>query len=92
MDTLTIRVPQLIPGSEVVVPVSVITTVGSLPSTTETVIYTSKTTEGTITLNHAADPNGLWGDAINQALLTSRPGNTIVVNPDGIPISSVSYA
>tara|TARA_R100000988_G_C3980796_1_gene156830 strand:- start:860 stop:1135 length:276 start_codon:yes stop_codon:yes gene_type:complete len=91
MNTLTIRVPQLIPGDEVVVDTSVITLIGQTSNTT-TVIYTSKTTEGTITLNHDSDPNGLWGDAINQALLTSNSGNAIVVNPSGLSITSVAYA
>lgn len=91
MNTLTIRVPQLIPGDEVVVDTSVITLIGQTTNN-QTTIYTSKTTEGTITLNHNPDPDGLWGDAINQALLTSNSGNAIVVNPPGIPITSVSYA
>jgi hypothetical protein len=91
MNTLTIRVPFFGAGEDVVVDTSVITLIGQT-SNTATVIYTSKTTEGTITLNHNSDPDGLWGDAINQALLTSNSGNAIVINPSELQITSVAYA
>ena len=91
MDTLTIRVPQLVPGNEVVVDTSVITLVGAKTDTTS-VIYTSKITEGTITFNHNSSPDGLLAIAINEVLLNSMSGNAIVTIPSGITITSVTYA
>lgn len=90
MDTLTIRTPGLTP-SEQVIDISVITLVQQT-SATDTVIYTSETTEGSVSLETSSDPDGKVGDAINNTLLNANSGNAVLVMPTGISIAGVSYA
>jgi|TARA_R100000081_G_C4765855_1_gene142695 hypothetical protein len=90
MNTLTIPTPGLSAGNEVVLDRDVITYVKQ-SSETKTVIYTSKTTEGQVSITHASDPNGSMGNAINHALLVANSGNAMVVNP-AISITNVTYA
>ena len=90
MDTLTIRTPGLTP-SEQVIDISVITLVQQT-SATDTVIYTSETTEGSVSLETSSDPDGKVGDAINNTLLNANSGNAVLVMPTGISIAGVTYA
>ena len=90
MDTLTIRTPGLTP-SEQVIDISVITLVQQT-SATNTVIYTSETTEGSVILETSSDPDGKVGDAINNTLLNANSGNAVLVMPTGISITGVTYS
>ena len=90
MDTLTIRTPGLTP-SEQVIDISVITLVQQT-SATDTVIYTSETTEGSVILETSSDPDGKVGDAINNTLLNANSGNAVLVMPTGISITGVTYS
>ena len=90
MDTLTIRTPGLTP-SEQVIDISGITLVQQT-SATNTVIYTSETTEGSVILETSSDPDGKVGDAINNTLLNANSGNAVLVMPTGISITGVTYS
>jgi hypothetical protein len=90
MDTLTIRTPGLTPDEQVI-DIGVITLVQQT-SGTNTVIYTSETTEGSVILETSSDPDGKVGDAINNTLLNANSGNAVLVMPTGISITGVTYA
>ena len=90
MDTLTIRTPGLTPDKQVI-DISVITLVQQT-SATNTVIYTSETTEGSVILETSSDPDGKVGDAINNTLLNANSGKAVLVMPTGISITGVTYS
>ena len=90
MDTLTIRTPGLTPDKQFI-DISVITLVQQT-SATNTVIYTSETTEGSVILETSSDPDGKVGDAINNTLLNANSGNAVLVMPTGISITGVTYS
>ena len=87
---MCIRDRGLTPDKQVI-DISVITLVQQT-SATDTVIYTSETTEGSVSLETSSDPDGKVGDAINNTLLNANSGNAVLVMPTGISIAGVTYA
>jgi hypothetical protein len=94
MNTLTIPTPSLSSSTatgEVVLDVPEITFIKQ-ENTTTTVIYTNSITKGTVTLTHGSAASGSVGNAVNNALLKSNGGNSVVAMPSGISITNVAYA
>jgi hypothetical protein len=93
MNTLTLPFPAAtanVADKEVIIDLEDLVTVQQA-SATSTIIYVSTSNYGTITLTHSSAANGSVGNAINNAILGSSPGNTIVLMPTGIAISAVAY-
>jgi hypothetical protein len=93
MNILTIPFPAAtanVADKEVIIDLEDLVTVQQA-NATSTIIYVSTSNYGTITLTHSSAANGSVGDAINNAILGSSPGNTIVLMPTGIAISAVAY-
>jgi len=93
MNILTIPFPAAtanVADKEVIIDLEDLVTVQQA-NATSTIIYVSNSNYGTITLTHSSAANGSVGDAINNAILGSSPGNTIVLMPTGIAISAVAY-
>tara|TARA_R110001632_G_scaffold47256_1_gene119791 strand:+ start:961 stop:1245 length:285 start_codon:yes stop_codon:yes gene_type:complete len=93
MNILTIPFPAAtanVADKEIIIDLEDLVTVQQV-NATSTIIYVSTSNYGTITLTHSSAANGSVGNAINNAILGSSPGNTIVLMPTGIAISSVAY-
>jgi hypothetical protein len=93
MNILTIPFPAAtanVADKEVIIDLEDLVTVQQA-NATSTIIYVSNSNYGTITLTHSSAANGSVGDAINNAILGSSPGNTIILMPKGIAISAVAY-
>ena len=93
MNILTIPFPAAtanVADKEIIIDLEDLVTVQQA-NATSTIIYVSNSNYGTITLTHSSAANGSVGDAINNAILGSSPGNTIVLMPTGIAISAVAY-
>lgn len=93
MNILTIPFPAAtanVADKEIIIDLEDLVTVQQA-NATSTIIYVSTSNYGTITLTHSSAANGSVGDAINNAILGSSPGNTIVLMPTGIAISAVAY-
>ena len=93
MNILTIPFPAAtanVADKEIIIDLVDLVTVQQV-NATSTIIYVSTSNYGTITLTHSSAANGSVGNAINNAILGSSPGNTIVLMPTGIAISSVAY-
>lgn len=93
MNILTLPFPAAtanVADKEVIIDLEDLVTVQQA-SATSTIIYVSTSNYGTITLTHSSAANGSVGNAINNAILGSSPGNTIVLMPTGIAISAVAY-
>ena len=93
MNILTIPFPAAtanVADKEIIIDLEDLVTVQQA-NATSTIIYVSTSNYGTITLTHSSATNGSVGDAINNAILGSSPGNTIVLMPTGIAISAVAY-
>lgn len=93
MNILTIPFPAAtanVADKEVIIDLEDLVTVQQA-NATSTIIYVSTSNYGTITLTHSSAANGSVGDAINNAILGSSPGNTIILMPKGIAISAVAY-
>jgi len=92
MNILTIPFPAAtanVADKEVIIDLEDLVTVQQA-NATSTIIYVSNSNYGTITLTHSSAANGSVGDAINNAILGSSPGNTIILMPKGIAISAVA--
>ena len=93
MNILTIPFPAAtanVADKEIIIDLEDLVTVQQA-NATSTIIYVSNSNYGTITLTHSSAANGSVGDAINNAILGSSPGNTIILMPKGIAISAVAY-
>ena len=93
MNILTIPFPAAtanVADKEIIIDLEDLVTVQQV-NATSTIIYVSTSNYGTITLTHSSAANGSVGNAINNAILGSSPGNTIVLMPTGIAILSVAY-
>jgi hypothetical protein len=58
---------------------------------TSTIIYVSNASSGNITLTHTAASEGAVANAINNTVLNSNSGNSIVKLPSGVSVSAVAY-
>ena len=93
MNILTIPFPAAtanVADKEIIIDLEDLVTVQQV-NATSTIIYVSTSNYGTITLTHSSAANGSVGNAINNAILGSSPGNTIVLMPTGIAVSAVTY-
>ena len=61
-------------------------------SNTNTILYVSNANAGTVTLTHSAAANGAVGNAINDAIIKSNQGNTVVALPDNVEVTAVAYS
>ena len=94
MSTLTIPFAGASSGSEakeVVIDTQDLVTLQQT-SSTNTILYVSNANAGTVTLTHSIAPNGGVGNAINNAILKSNQGNTIVTLPTNVEVTAVAYS
>ena len=93
MNILTIPFPAATANTEaeeIIIDLDDLVTIEQV-SSTSTILYVSMANAGKITITHSSAANGSVGDAINNAILGSSPGNTIVLMPTGIAVSAVTY-
>ena len=93
MNTLTLPFPAATANTEakeIIIDLDNLVTIEQI-SSTSTILYVSMANAGKITLTHGSAADGSVGNAINNAILGSSPGNTIVLMPTGIAISAVAY-
>lgn len=93
MNTLTIPfagASSNVESKEVVIDTQDLVTLQQT-SDTSTILYVSNANAGTITLTHSTATNGAVGNAINNAILKSNQGNTIVTLPTNVEVTAVAY-